>query len=98
MALSHQVNGKEEVGLDLPLRQRVREAHTIDGVTNNPYSVPKLVKAGCVPIFERDEFVIYDTRDTKIRAPPYSADITTRVPSCGTSPSCNKQQQMISPR
>ena len=66
MALGHQANGEDEVELNLPLRKEAREAHMLKGVTNNLYSIPRLVQAGYVPIFEKDELAIYDLRNTKI--------------------------------
>ena len=67
MALGHQAHGQDKVELILALRKEVREAHTLDDVTNNLYSVPELVQAGYIPIFERDEMVVYDARNTKIK-------------------------------
>ena len=66
MALGHQAHGQDEVDLSIPLRKEAREAHTLNDVTNNLYSIPKLVQAGYVPIFEKDEMGIYDKRNTKI--------------------------------
>lgn len=43
VVLGHKANGKEEVDFNLSFRQKMREAHTMDGVINNLYSVPKLV-------------------------------------------------------
>ena len=66
MALGHQAHGQDKVDLNLSLRKEVREAHTLNEVTNNLYSIPKLVQAGYVPIFEKDEMGVYDKRNTKI--------------------------------
>ena len=67
MALGHQANREDEVELDLLLRKEAREAHDLEAVTNNLYSIPRLVQAGCVPIFEKDELAIYNSRNTKIK-------------------------------
>ena len=66
MALGHQANGEDKVELNLPLRKEAREAHTLQDVTNNLYSTPRLVQAGYIPIFEKDKLAIYDLRNTKI--------------------------------
>ena len=66
MALGHQAQGQDEVDLNIPLRKEAREAHTLEDVTNNLYSIPKLVQAGYIPIFEQDEMGTYDARNTKI--------------------------------
>ena len=67
MALGHQASGEDEVELNLPLRREAREAHTLQGVTNNLYSIPRLIQAGYVGIFDKDELAIYDARNTKIK-------------------------------
>ena len=39
MALGHQAHREDEVQLNLSLQKEAREAHTLNNVTNNLYSV-----------------------------------------------------------
>ena len=65
MALGHQAHEEYEVKLNIPLRKKTREAHTLNNVMNKLYSIPKLVQVGYIPIFAREELTIYDARNTK---------------------------------
>ena len=66
MALGHQAHGQDKIELNLPLCKEAKEVNTLDDVTNNLYSVPKLVQAGHILIFERNKMAVYNARNTKI--------------------------------
>ena len=65
--MGHRALGDDVVELPLPVRGKACEGHTVEGIKNNLYSFNRLAKEGCVPIFERDEFKVYNSTNTKIR-------------------------------
>ena len=67
MALGQTSAAEDVVEFSLPLRKEATEAHTVNGITNNLYSINKLVMAGYVPVFENDQLSIYDGRNTTIK-------------------------------
>ena len=54
-------------GASSPLRKEATDAHTVKGITNNLYSINKLVMAGYVPIFDKEQLSIYNGRNTTIK-------------------------------
>ena len=67
MVLGLQAHRQDKVELNLPPQKEAREVHTLNDVTNNLYSVPKLVQAAYIPISQRDKLAIYNARNTKIK-------------------------------
>ena len=55
MALDNQTHDTDKVDLNLPLRKEAREAYTVNGATNNHYSVNKLVQVGYILEFQLDK-------------------------------------------
>ena len=51
VALGQTSAAEDVVEFSLPLRKEAIEAHTVKGITNNLYSINKLVMAGYVPVF-----------------------------------------------
>ena len=66
MAKGYQIHGKHKVDLNFSLKKEEKEKHTIDNVTNNLYSMNKLVHPG-ISIFRQDELTIYNVRNTQIK-------------------------------
>ena len=67
VALGQTSAAEDVVELSLPLRKEATEAHTVKGITNNLYSINKLVMAGYIPVFEKEQLSIYDGRNTTIK-------------------------------
>ena len=66
MALGHTAEGGEVVDLHLPLRQKARRGHTVEGITNSLLSMGKLAENEYIPILDNNEINIYDSRNTQI--------------------------------
>ena len=67
MALRQSSAAEDVVELNLPLRKEATKAHTVKGITHNLYSINKLVMAGYIPIFDKEQLLIYDSRNTIIK-------------------------------
>ena len=66
MAMGHLAPGNDVVELPLNVHGKTKEGQTVSGTKNNLYSLNGLVKEGCVSIFERYRFKVYDATNTKI--------------------------------
>ena len=61
MALGHLADGRDEVKMNVNLRDAAREGHTVPGgLRNNLYSVSALTQAGYGAVFDRDYFAVVD--------------------------------------
>ena len=67
MAFGQTSAAEDVVELNLPLQKEATEAHTVKGITNNLYSINKLVMAGYIPISGKEQVSIYDGRNTTIK-------------------------------
>ena len=68
MAVGHTAEGGEVVDLHIlqTVRQKVRQGHTVTGITNSLLGMGELVKQGNIPILDNNEINIYDGRNTQI--------------------------------
>ena len=61
MALGHLASGRDEVKMNVNLRDAAREGHTVPGgLRNNLYSVSALTQAGYGAVFDKDYFAVVD--------------------------------------
>ena len=67
MVLGQMSLAEDVVHLNLPLQVEVTKAHTVQGITNNVYSINKLVMAGYIPIIKKEQLSIYDSTNTHIK-------------------------------
>ena len=66
MARGDVAPAEDIVRLDLNVRDKAKEGHTVNGVKQNLLSTSKLVREDYIQIFERDKVSVYDARNTKV--------------------------------
>ena len=66
MALGHLADGRDEVKMNVDLRDAAREGHTVlGGLRNNLYSVSAITQAGYGAVFDQDYFAVVDADEVR---------------------------------